>query len=144
MAVTIDTSFVCPSTEDYADDDHFDLEDGSRSCRSVTASSFVRKLYDMVERESDEIIGWLSDGLCFEVRSGLACIQDMSLSNTIIPPFSPLSLSTGEGPQAPRGGGPPSLLQTLQIPVPRETAQLLCLQGKRYTGSMSHTHIGMC
>lgn len=67
LPVPIVTSFASPSHDDYEDDDHFDFEDGSRSCRSTTASSFVRKLYDMVERENDDIIGWLEDGLTFEV-----------------------------------------------------------------------------
>lgn len=66
-AVTIDTAFASPARGDYLDDDRFDLEDGSRSCRS-SASSFVRKLFDMVERESRDIISWLPDGQSFEVE----------------------------------------------------------------------------
>ena len=92
MAVTIDTSFASPSAEDYADDDHFDLEDGSRSCRSIAASSFVRKLYDMVERESDEIIGWLPDGMCFEVGTSWTALAYIFVCCDVIPSCALYSL----------------------------------------------------
>jgi hypothetical protein len=32
------------------------------------ASSFVKKLFDMVEREDDDIIGWVCEGSAFEVK----------------------------------------------------------------------------
>jgi len=32
------------------------------------SSTFVKKLYDMVENESNEIIGWVADGTAFEVK----------------------------------------------------------------------------
>jgi hypothetical protein len=61
------------------EDDEFQHEDGTnfddgddggpraRSNSNLT-SSFVRKLYDMVENESPDIIAWLPDGLAFEVE----------------------------------------------------------------------------
>jgi hypothetical protein len=67
---TIDTEFGSPTREDLIDEDRFEFEegaDGSRSTRNLTASSFVRKLYDMVHGENTDIIGWLADGLSFEV-----------------------------------------------------------------------------
>ena len=32
------------------------------------ASSFVKKLYDMVDNESDDIISWVLGGTAFEVK----------------------------------------------------------------------------
>ena len=39
-------------------------QDFSRSM----ASSFVKKLFDMVENELDDIISWVSNGTAFEVK----------------------------------------------------------------------------
>lgn len=65
VPASIVTSFGSPTHDSYGED-HFDLEDGSRSTRN-TASSFVRKLYEMVDKENPDIICWLSDGVAFEV-----------------------------------------------------------------------------
>ena len=35
---------------------------------TTIASSFVKKLFDMVENESDEIIVWVANGTAFEVK----------------------------------------------------------------------------
>jgi hypothetical protein len=32
------------------------------------ASSFVKKLFEMVDNESNDIISWVSDGTAFEVK----------------------------------------------------------------------------
>jgi hypothetical protein len=88
VPLPIETTFSTPSCgdrddEEFAEGDQFDLEDGS--CRSSTASTtFVRKLYDMVDKENDEIICWLPDGLSFEVLLQnftlcLACICNNKL-----------------------------------------------------------------
>jgi hypothetical protein len=38
------------------------------SAAGTMASSFVKKLFDMVENESDEIISWVANGTAFEVK----------------------------------------------------------------------------
>jgi hypothetical protein len=47
--------------EDQIDDD------SSPRCGGSGASSFVRKLFEIVSSDNDGIVGWMSDGISFEV-----------------------------------------------------------------------------
>jgi hypothetical protein len=63
--------------DEFQHDDGTNFDDGddggprARSNSNLT-SSFVRKLYDMVENESPDVISWLPDGLAFEVEEHLS------------------------------------------------------------------------
>ena len=45
--------------------DELEESDGS----GVSKSSFVRKLFELVNNEPDDIVGFIEDGTAFEVRS---------------------------------------------------------------------------
>lgn len=53
----------------------------STSTSTTNASSFVKKLFDMVENESDDIIVWVANGTAFEVK------DPKRLENEILPNF---------------------------------------------------------
>ena len=48
--------------------DSFDDNSLSQRGSSTAASSFVKKLFEMVEYENFDIISWTADGRSFEVR----------------------------------------------------------------------------
>jgi hypothetical protein len=57
-------------TEDVLDENEEYLS-GFKLSAATAASSFVRKLYDMVDGDNLDIIAWLPDGTSFEVLHSL-------------------------------------------------------------------------
>mgnify|MGYP004111413289 FL=1 len=60
-----DVGIEAPEVKEEEEFDELEESDGS----GVAKSSFVRKLFELVNNEPDDIVGFIEDGTAFEVLS---------------------------------------------------------------------------
>ncbi len=73
MATSLDTERLSPDSSSPIDDENYESESllEQEPCEGTTKTSFVRKLFELVFHEPDDVVGFLDDGSSFEVKSCL-------------------------------------------------------------------------